>query len=183
MSNTSGCAFSTSSSSTTRVRPATHRLGQLAALLVADVAGRGADEARYGELLAVLAHVDADHRLLVVEEEVGERLGELGLADAGRAEEEEGAGGPVRIGDARTSAADGIGDGGDGRALADQPLADLALEAQQLLGLALQQPPHGDAGPGRDDGGDVLIGHLLVHHPRLVGLLLGLLGFERAHAR
>ena len=45
-----------------RVRAPAHGLGELAALLVADVAGRGADEARDGELLAVLAHVDADHR-------------------------------------------------------------------------------------------------------------------------
>jgi hypothetical protein len=34
-------------------------------------------------LLAVLAHVDAHHGALVVEEELGERLGQLGLADAG----------------------------------------------------------------------------------------------------
>jgi hypothetical protein len=40
-------------------------------------------------LLAVLAHVDADHGPLVVEEELGQRLGELGLADAGGTEEEE----------------------------------------------------------------------------------------------
>ena len=46
-------------------------------------------------LLLVLAHVDADHRPLVVEEELGERPGELGLADAGRAEEEERADRPV----------------------------------------------------------------------------------------
>ena len=39
--------------------------------------------------LLVLAHVDADQRLLVVEQELGERAGRLGLADAGRAEEEE----------------------------------------------------------------------------------------------
>ena len=67
------------------VRPAPHRLGELAALLVADVARRRADQARDGVLLHVLGHVDADHRLLVVEEELGERARQLGLADAGRA--------------------------------------------------------------------------------------------------
>ena len=71
------------------VRPAPDRLGQLAALLVADVAGRRADQARDGELLHVLAHVDPDHRVLVVEQELGEGPGELGLADAGRSEEQE----------------------------------------------------------------------------------------------
>ena len=43
---TSGWAFSISSSSTTRVGAPAHRLGQLAALVVADVAGRRADQAR-----------------------------------------------------------------------------------------------------------------------------------------
>src|SRR5581483_1434608 len=54
-----------------RVRPAPDRLRELPALVVADVAGGCADEARHGVLLLVLAHVDADHRPLVVEEEVG----------------------------------------------------------------------------------------------------------------
>ena len=63
-----------------RVRLAPHRLGELAALLVADVAGRRADQAADGVALLVLAHVDADHVLLGVEQRRGERLGELGLA-------------------------------------------------------------------------------------------------------
>ena len=66
------------------VRPAADGLGQLAALVVADVAGRRADQAGHGELLHVLAHVDAHHGGLVVEQELGERPCELRLADAGR---------------------------------------------------------------------------------------------------
>jgi hypothetical protein len=73
------------------VGTAAHGLGELAALLVADVAGRRADQARDRELLHVLAHVDAHDVALVVEQELGERLGELGLADAGGAEEQEAA--------------------------------------------------------------------------------------------
>ena len=56
------------------VGPPAHRLGQAAALLVADVAGRRADQPGDRVLLHVLGHVDADHRLLVVEQELGERL-------------------------------------------------------------------------------------------------------------
>ena len=40
---------------------APHGLGQLAAFVVADVAGRRADQPRDGVLLHVLRHVDADH--------------------------------------------------------------------------------------------------------------------------
>ena len=71
------------------VRPAADGLGQLAALLVADVAGRRADEAADRVLLHVLAHVDAGQGLLVVEQELGERPRGLGLADAGGAQEDE----------------------------------------------------------------------------------------------
>src|SRR6267378_810885 len=48
-------------------------------------------------LLHVLRHVDADHRALVIEQEFGERLGELGLADAGRPKKQERAHRPVRV--------------------------------------------------------------------------------------
>ena len=61
-------------------------------------------------LLHVLAHVDADHRVLVVEQELGQRPGQLGLADAGRAEEDEGADRPVRVLQPGPGAADRVGD-------------------------------------------------------------------------
>ena len=51
--------------------------------------------------------------------------------------------------------------------LPDQALAELGLEVHELLGLALQQATDRDAGPRRDDGGDVLVGDLVVHHAAL----------------
>jgi hypothetical protein len=81
------------------VRTAADGLGELAALVVADVAGRRADEPRDGVLLHVLGHVDADHGGLVVEEELGEGARGLGLADAGGAEKDEAADG--RLGSLR----------------------------------------------------------------------------------
>src|SRR3954453_8798263 len=124
MLKTSGWAFSISSSSSTEYgfrRPAPARqqpgvrlrpppLCQLAALAVADVAGGRADEPGHGVLLHVLRHVDPDHRLLVAEEELGERAGELGLADAGRAGEPEGAGRTLRVLQAGARAPDRLGD-------------------------------------------------------------------------
>src|SRR3954465_903909 len=98
MLNTSGCAFSISSSSSTEygfrrggpgVRLGADGLGELAAFVVADVAGGRADEPGHGVLLHVLRHVDLDHRVLVAEQELGERARQLGLADAGGAEEDE----------------------------------------------------------------------------------------------
>ena len=141
-----------------------HGLGELTALLVADVPGRSADQPGHRVLLGVLAHVDAHHGGLVVEQEVGQRLGQLGLADAGGAEEQERSGGPVRVGDPGARTPHRIRDGLDGLALPYEPLAESLLHVQQLLGLTLQHPPDGDPRPGRDDLGDVGLGDLVGDH-------------------
>src|SRR5262245_734636 len=82
------------------VGAAAHGFRELAALVVADVTRRGTDQSGHGVLFHVLGHVDADHRLLAVEEELGEGAGELGLPHAGRAEEDERPDGAVGILDA-----------------------------------------------------------------------------------
>ena len=153
---TSAWAFSISSSRTTRVGPAADRLGELAALVVADVAGRRADEPRDGVLLHVLRHVDADHRVLGVEHELGERAGELGLADAGRAEEQERADRPVRVAEPGARAAQRVGDGLDRLVLADDALVQALLHVDELLHLGLEQAGDRDAGPAADDLGDLV---------------------------
>ena len=58
-----------------RVRLAANQLGELAALVEADVAGRRADQARDRVLLHVLGHVERDERVLAAEQERRERLG------------------------------------------------------------------------------------------------------------
>ena len=68
---------------------ASDQLGQAAAVVVADVAGRRADDAADGVALLVLGHVEPDQRVLGVEQVLGQGLGELGLADAGRSDEDE----------------------------------------------------------------------------------------------
>ena len=73
------------------VGAAAHRLRQHPALVIADIARRRADQAGDRVLLHELAHVDANHRVVVIEQEPGERLGQFGLADACGAEEQEAA--------------------------------------------------------------------------------------------
>ena len=74
-----------------------HRLGQLTALLVAHVPRRGTDKTRHRVLFGVLGHVNTYHRALIVEEELRERLGQLRLTHARRAEEKERTGRTVRV--------------------------------------------------------------------------------------
>ena len=159
-----------------RVRPAAHGLGQLAALVVADVAGRRADQAADGVLLHVLRHVDAHHRVLRVEHELGQRAGQLGLADAGGAEEEEVADRAVGVAEPGARAAQGVGDRGDRLVLADDALVQALLHVHELGDLALEQAGDRDARPASDDLGDVLGVDLLLEEARGAGLdLLGLL--------
>ena len=160
------------------IRAAAHGFGQLAALLVAHVARRRADQTGDRSLLHVFGHVDADHGLLVVEQEVGERLGQFGLAHAGGAEEQERAGRTVRVGDAGARTAHRVGYGGDGFLLSDHTLAEVILHVEQLLVFALHQASDGDAGPVGDDAGHRIGVHAVRDHrfgARLPGT--GVLGF------
>ena len=157
------------------VGPAAHGLRELAALVVADVAGRRADEARDGELLHVLGHVYADHVALVVKEALSQRLRQLRLAHARRAQEEEAAYRPVRVGDAGARALDGLGHEPYGLVLAHDALVNDLVQVQQLLALALDELRDGDAGPFGDDAGYLLLRHGVVHQRVLAGALFGAL--------
>ena len=99
--------------------------------------------------------------LLVVEQELGEGAGQLGLADAGRAEEQERADRPARVAEAGPGAPDGVGHGLDRLVLADDALVEPLLHLDELLELALHQLRDRDPGPGGDDLGDVVGGDLL----------------------
>ena len=144
-----------------RVGPAAHRLGQLTTLLVAHVTRRGTDEPRHRVPLGVLRHVQAHHGALVVEEEVRQRLRELGLAHPRGPEEEERARGSVGVGHPCAGAAHGIGDSahrGPGRDhLGDVVGADPFLD---------HQVSRVDLGLGRLSGLDLALerGDLAIEH-------------------
>src|SRR5213076_2611744 len=89
-------------------------------------------------------------------------------ADAGRAEEDEAAGRPLRILDARAGAADRLRDGDDGLFLADDALVELLLHADEPRGLGLGELEDRDARPHRDNVGELLLADL-----RLLLLVLG----------
>ena len=161
-----------------RIGPPAHRFGEVAALLVADVAGRRADQARHGVLLHELRHVDADHGVLGVEEELGERLAQLRLADARRPEEQERAVRAARVGEPGARAPDGVRHDMQRLVLADDALGQRFLHAQQLLLLPFQHLRHRDAGPLGDHFGDLLLGHLVAYQGRR--LVLGGAGGAQA---
>ncbi len=106
--------------------------------------------------LLELAHVEADHEVLAPEERLRERPGELGLADAGRAEEEEAPHRPVGVAEAGARAADRLRDRAHRLVLADDAAVELLLEGEQALPLFRRQLRHRDPGRARHDLGDVV---------------------------
>lgn len=93
-------------------------------------------------------------------------------ASQATAEEHERPGGPVGVGHPGPAAPHRIRDCGNRGLLPDDPLAQLVFHAQQLGGLAFQQPTGRDAGPRRHHVGDVVGTDLLLEHHLLPGLRL-----------
>ena len=91
-----------------RIRPPPDALGEIAALVIADISRRRSDQARHRMFFHVLRHIDADHRPLVVEEEFRESPRCFRFADAGRSEEHEHANRPVLILQSRARTPDRI---------------------------------------------------------------------------
>ena len=69
----------------------------------------------------VFRHIDADDVTFIIEEGFCQGLGQFGLADTGRAEEDEGTNRTVRVFDTGTGTDNGIADDADGIVLADDP--------------------------------------------------------------
>ena len=73
-----------------------------------------------------------------------------------------------------------VGDQPDGFVLADHPLVEDLVQAEQLVALALLEAGDRDPGPGRDDLGDLFLDDHLAQQPplALLGGQLLLLGLE-----
>ncbi|VEB44864.1 Protein of uncharacterised function (DUF3170) [Chromobacterium violaceum] len=146
-----------------RVRMLVDGLGQLAALLEADIARRRADQARHRVALHVLGHVEADQ---LDAEDVGQLARQFGLADAGRAGEQEGADGLLRIAQAGAGHLDRAGEALDRLLLAEHHVLQIALQVLQHVLVVAGDRLRRNAGDLGDDLFDLrLVDHLLL--PRL----------------
>ncbi|CAH0323479.1 hypothetical protein SRABI128_05008 [Microbacterium sp. Bi128] len=104
---------------------------------------------------AELAHVEADHGGVVVEQRAGEGLGQLGLADAGGPEEQERAHGTTLVAEPRAVAAHGLRHRRDRGILPDHARVQVVLEVREAAALGRGQTRDRDAGGPADDGGDL----------------------------
>ena len=130
------------------IRTTADGLGQRAAFLVADISGRRADQTRDRVLLHVFRHVDANHRVLVVEQNSASALRSSVLptpVGPRNMNEPIGRFGSCRPARERRTAFDSV----HGFALADDALGELVFHLQQLLALAFEHLVDRDAGPAR----------------------------------
>src|SRR5207244_5138685 len=82
------------------------------------------------------------------------------------------AGRSLRVLDPRARAPNRLRDGDDRRILTDDALVELVLHADELLRLGLGELEHGDAGPHRDDVGDLVLADLRLLLVRLIAPVL-----------
>ena len=176
----SGWAFSISSSKNNRIGTAAHCFGKLSALFVAHISGRCAHQPADVVPLHELAHVQLDERLFAAKEELGQNFGQLRLADAGRAQEDEAADGALWILQPGASAPHRLADRLDRFILADDPFMELFFHSQQPLPLFTAHSIDRHTGPHRDDLGDIvggddgLVGYLAPAFAQLLELRLQL---------
>ena len=138
---------------------APYRLSELSALIIAYISRRRADKTADRVGLLILGHIDTRHHGLVIEQELGQGLGQLGLTHTGSAQEEEGAQRPVLVGKPRAASAHCVGHGTDGLILAYYPLVEGLFHVQELARLALKHPAHRDSGPAGYNLRNVLRGN------------------------
>ena len=79
------------------VWPATDRFGELAALVIADISRRRANQAGHGVFFHVFRHVNAHHGVLIVKEKLSQRPRQFGFAYSGGAKKNERANRLARI--------------------------------------------------------------------------------------
>ena len=135
------------------------RVGQQAALIVADIARRRADQAADAVPLHIFAHVEALQRDA---HDRGELARDLGLADAGGAGEEVGADRLVGIAKARAGELDRRGEPVDRIVLAEHDPLQILVEMLERLLVVARDALRRDPGDGRDHRLDLLDGDRLL---------------------
>ena len=155
-------------------------LGQLTALVIADISRRRADQTGYAECFSMYSLMSIRTMFFsssnsacasalassVLPTPVGPR-------NRKRAER------TVRVLDARTGAQDGLAHALDGFVLPDDALMQRVLQVQQLLALALHQLRDRDARPAADDSGDFLLRHLVAQQAVLAPSVFSAIFFRR----
>ena len=118
---------------------AANNFGQLPPALKTNVARRRPQQSRNGVLLHVFAHIQAHHQVFTAIQNFGQGLGQLGLANSGRAQKDKRTNRPSRIFEPTTRPSDCFGHAPDSIILINKPLVNTLLQLQKFVPLRLGQ--------------------------------------------
>ena len=147
-----------------RVWLTTHRLGELSTLIVTDISRRRSDKSRYGVTLLILTHIYTRHHILIVKEELRQRLCKLRLTHTRSTEEDKRAYRLAWIAQTRTRATHRLRNGDNCTLLTHHTTVQLILHLKELLALRGEHSGNRDARPARYHLGNILGIDLLLYH-------------------
>ena len=130
-----------------RIRFTPYCLGELTAFFVANISWRRSDQTRNAVLLLIFTHINTRHHVFVVEHEFCQSLCQFGLADAGRAKEQERTDRSFFVLQACTRTPNCICHSIDSLVLTDNTLVKFVFEVHQLETLAHCQTAYRNASP------------------------------------
>ena len=113
-----------------------------------------------------LAHVEASEGRFVVEEEFGERLRELRLSDAARAQEQKRTDRLLGIAETDASATNRARERAHALRLTDDSLLESFLHAKELVGFSFEHLRNRNARPATEGRGDVFLAENARFHAR-----------------
>ena len=139
-----------------RIRLAAHLFGELARLIIADIAGRRTDDAGNAVLFHKFGHIKADECFRCIEQLVSQLLDQLCLPPARGAHKDKGSRTAAGT-DLHTAAADSCRYEGYRLVLADHLGFQRFLQARQAAQVALDDFARGNASPELNDVGQVVL--------------------------
>src|SRR3990170_2034064 len=140
-----------------RVRFSPDSLSEMPSLFISHIARRCADKLCHRVFFHELRHVCADHCLLIIKQELCERLCEFGFSNTGWSHEYERAKWSVRVLDTGARPAHCICHSRNGLILSDDTASQVFFYTQEFLDLALKHLCHRYACPLRHDLGNIFL--------------------------
>src|SRR3990172_5344576 len=140
-----------------RVRFSPNCYCEMSTLFISHITRRCADKLCHRVFFHELRHVCADHRLLIIKQELCERLCEFSLSNTGWSHEYERAKRPIRVLDTGPRPAHCICYSRNGLILSDDTASQVFFYTQEFLNLALKNLCHRYACPLRHDLGYIFL--------------------------
>ena len=121
--------------------------GQVTALIISDISRRSPDQTGHRVFFHILGHIDADHRLLIVEHELRQSPGQFGFSHTGGPQENERSNRAVRILQTRACPSEGRRHSPNAVILSDHAHLQAFIHMDQFLHIAFHHAGKRDAGP------------------------------------